>query len=112
MIERVDYNNISSIYNTRYKMNPLKGFHSFLQEFYNNKLPKRILEVGCGTGHWLNCFSNSECHSFGVDYSKGMLKQTKNLDGDINFINADANSLPLKITHLILYMLSMQFIIL
>ena len=35
----------------------------------------RILEVGCGTGHWLQGLTHTEAKIFGLDLSEGMLKK-------------------------------------
>ena len=55
---------------------------------------KNILEVGCGTGHWLNELNLLDLHKFGVDYSAGMLKEAKKHDNKLKLILADANTLP------------------
>lgn len=97
MIEKVNYNEISPVYNVRYNVSPLEGVLSFLKNIVETYSPKNILEIGCGTGHWLKELSNYEVQLFGCDYSTGMLKQAfRDPIKNIHLFNADANSLPLK----------------
>ena len=55
---------------------------------------KNILEVGCGTGYWLNAINISGAKKVGLDYSIGMLKESYRADRCKNLVNADANNLP------------------
>lgn len=97
MIEKVNYNEISPVYNIRYSVSPLEGVLSFLKNLVGTYSPKKILEIGCGTAHWLRELSNYEVQLFGGDYSIGMLKQaSKNPINNIHLFNTDANSLPLR----------------
>ena len=96
MNERVNYNQISPVYNSRYKQNPLTGIRAHLEKLYNEFLPRNILEVGCGTGHWLNIFPKNNSILYGADFSLGMLGQAKIEVDRTSYINADANFLPIK----------------
>ncbi|MDQ7818079.1 MAG: class I SAM-dependent methyltransferase [Melioribacteraceae bacterium] len=96
MINSVNYNEISPVYNTRYQDSPLEGVLKYLTELVNIHSPKNILELGCGTAHWLNELSKYRCHLFGGDYSIGMLKEAANSNSTLNLFNADANNIPLK----------------
>lgn len=93
---KVDYNKISPVYDTRYKQNPLTGIQTFLTKLVDQNSPINVLEVGCGTGHWLNELSSSDINLFGIDFSNGMLNAAKSNVSKTNFVNADANKLPLK----------------
>ncbi|MEW6197010.1 MAG: hypothetical protein AB1521_17825, partial [Bacteroidota bacterium] len=57
MSEKVNYNTISPVYNERYKVSALEGVEKKLLAIVENHKPEKILEVGCGTGHWLNLLS-------------------------------------------------------
>jgi SAM-dependent methyltransferase len=97
MIEKVNYNEISPVYNVRYNVSPLEGVLSFLKNIVETYSPKNILEIGCGTGHWLKELSNYEVQLFGGDYSIGMLKQAfRDPIMNIHLFNTDANFLPLR----------------
>lgn len=91
---KIDYNKISSVYNERYKISPLSGIQVFLENLVSNQPLQNILEVGCGTGHWLSVISKLNRRLYGIDYSVGMLKQV-NSSGSF-LLNADANLLPIK----------------
>lgn len=97
MTEKVNYNEISAVYNVRYSVSPLEGVLSFLKNLVGTYSPKNILEIGCGTAHWLRELSNYEAQLFGGDYSIGMLKQANtNPYKNIHLFNTDANSLPFR----------------
>jgi len=55
----------------------------------------KLLEVGCGTGHWSEFFSELGFRVTGIDVSKSMIKiaQSKNIP-NASFKIADAHSLP------------------
>ncbi|MBM4172239.1 MAG: class I SAM-dependent methyltransferase [Ignavibacteria bacterium] len=97
MTRTVNYNEISPVYNDRYKVSPLDGINNFLLNLISKYCPKQILEVGCGTCYWLNSINTNNANLFGADYSIGMLKQAKeSYCKNFMLINADANQLPLK----------------
>ena len=94
MKTKTNYNEIALNYNLRYKINPMLGVSKALLNIASKTKSKNILEVGCGTGHWLNELNLLDLHKFGVDYSAGMLKEAKKLNNKLELIRADANSLP------------------
>lgn len=96
MINSVNYNEISPVYNIRYHESPLEGVLKYLTELVNTYSPGNILELGCGTAHWLNELSKYDCHLFGGDYSIGMLKEAASSNPALNLFNADASNIPLK----------------
>jgi len=57
----------------------------------------KLLEVGCGTGHWSQFFSDCGFEVTGVDVSERMIKmaQSKNI-ANTSFQIADGHSLPFK----------------
>lgn len=94
MTQKVNYNNISPVYNERYKVSALEGVEKKLIAIAENLKPGKILEVGCGTGHWLNLLSKYSTQLYGADYSTGMLNIAKKSNDILNVVNADANKLP------------------
>nr|WP_319998188.1 class I SAM-dependent methyltransferase [uncultured Draconibacterium sp.] len=61
------------------------------------KVPKgKMLELGCGTGHWTELFVSKGFDVIATDISDAMLHQAieKNLDAEI--LKADAGELPFK----------------
>ena len=63
--------------------------------FRQNVQGRKLLEVGCGTGHWSQFFSNYGFEVIGIDISESMIKvaQSKNI-ANATFQIADAHSLP------------------
>lgn len=97
MAERVNYNKISPVYNTRYQQNKMEGIERFVEKLITARRPNSILEIGCGTGHWLNTIANKyKCNLFGADYSIGMLNVALSSNPKLYLANADANALPIK----------------
>jgi len=62
-----------------------------------NTQGRKLLEVGCGTGHWSQFFSDCGFAVTGVDISERMIKiaQSKNIT-NASFQIADGHSLPFK----------------
>jgi len=62
-----------------------------------NTQGRKLLEVGCGTGHWSKFFSDCGFEVIGVDVSEPMIKiaQGKNI-ANASFQMADGYSLPFK----------------
>lgn len=94
---KVPYNELSRTYNDRYRQNDLPEIREKLLEICSGKIPKCVLEVGCGTGHWLAEIESAGGKIFGADYSTGMLKIAADAVEKSNLVNADANSLPFKV---------------
>ncbi len=88
------YNKIANKYDERYKNEELKNIVNNLNDVINSNNYKRIIEIGCGTGHWLQNLSSKKCKLFGLDFSNGMLKQAKLKTKSTNFVCADANQIP------------------
>ncbi len=91
---KVDYDKVSEIYDNRYKDSKLPGVEKTLTEIITTNNINSILEVGCGTGYWLKKFSDADIIT-GIDFSRGMLKREEK-HKKINFICADANTLPVS----------------
>lgn len=96
MTLKVNYNNISPVYNERYKVSPLDGVKTKLISIIDSQKPSNILEVGCGTGHWLNILFQKNYNPIGADYSYGMLQQAIKENRSLHLINSNADSPPFK----------------
>jgi len=57
----------------------------------------KLLEVGCGTGHWTRFFAERGLMVMGVDYSRSMIEvaRSKNIP-NASFAVADAHALPFE----------------
>jgi len=71
----VDYDAIAPHYDVRYGVNQLPGIAGLLRETLAEVggPNARVLEVGCGTGHWLGVLAPHTCQMVGLDLSAGML---------------------------------------
>ena len=95
MTRRVDYDSVASAYNSRYQRNNYTGVQQALASFVEDcrAAHPRVLEVGCGTGHWVRRLRDSNVTVFGLDFSTGMLKIAREtLRGCV--VRARADTLP------------------
>lgn len=77
---RVDYDQVAATYRARYDHNDYPEVEDAMRGLVERA--GDILEVGCGTGHWLTLFAGPERRLFGVDPSMGMLRRADpNLPG-------------------------------
>lgn len=96
MNNKVNYEVISQVYNSRYMVSPLDGVNKFLEKILTEYRPKNVLEVGCGTCHWLTSLSKYNINLLGADFSIGMLKEAQKSSSRLMLTNADANHLPFR----------------
>jgi ubiquinone/menaquinone biosynthesis C-methylase UbiE len=69
----VDYDRIAATYDRRYLINDYSGVEEALRAFVSHHAFPRVLEVGCGTGHWLRFLADGGAPVAGVDASFNML---------------------------------------
>ncbi len=81
------YDEIAAKYDERFSEANFTGIENSLKKFYN---VNRTLEIGCGTGKWLENFSRFKV---GLDLSFGMLKEAKGKN-ITRIIQADGEKLP------------------
>jgi SAM-dependent methyltransferase len=99
-VRAVDYDRVAPSYNRRFaggapggEAQALVGLVHKLQA--NHRLQAvRILEVGCGTGHWLAGLSPLSVQAFGLDLSAGMLAQARRQAGRLHLVRGRAGQLP------------------
>jgi ubiquinone/menaquinone biosynthesis C-methylase UbiE len=89
------YNSISDTYNQRYEINPLNGVAEALRGLVRSINARQVLEVGCGTGHWIKALSPHVKRIVGLDASSGMLRRALPVPGGIDLVCGSADSLPL-----------------
>ena len=92
----INYEEIAGSYDERYKSayKP-EGIASKLLELAQEVKALRILEVACGTGHWLEILQ-AKSKVYGIDLSFGMLKKAIERKGRFFLINGDIASLPIS----------------
>lgn len=91
---RVDYNRISSTYDSRYAKSRLQIIADALIGLATQIGARRVLEVGCGTGRWLEDFEQRGFQVFGADASLGMARKASDKISTGAFAVAKANQLP------------------
>jgi ubiquinone/menaquinone biosynthesis C-methylase UbiE len=94
----VDYDPIARTYDKRYERNQYAEVEQALLQFVGNQRGLRILEVGCGTGHWLEKLHAYGHDITGLDFSAQMLTRAQALLPNIPLIRGRAESLPLPPT--------------
>ena len=77
MAFHVNYDSIAATYDRRYFENDYSGVERALMAFAGPNATARVLEVGCGTGHWLRLLGESGIRVAGVDASGNMLSYAR-----------------------------------
>lgn len=95
MRRRADYDQIAPTFDRRYERREYAGVERALREFVGEPSELRILEVGCGTGHWLRVLESFENNVMGLDYSSGMLARARTSLPTMTLIRGTAQHLPL-----------------
>lgn len=72
-VKQVDYDHLAAEYDRRFVPGEFSGTTRVLLEQVEHLNAQRILEVGCGTGHWLKLLATPERSLIGLDYSMCML---------------------------------------
>lgn len=90
----VDYDTIATHYDRRYEA---AGHHERIEallQLASTLHARKILEVGCGTGYWLEKLAASGYELHGLDRSTGMLRQALRRSGSLCFACGLAEHLP------------------
>jgi ubiquinone/menaquinone biosynthesis C-methylase UbiE len=90
---RVDYDSVAPAFNRRYANNSFVGVERALRRFVDSSNVTSILEIGCGTGHWLRVLADAAPVIAGVDTSWAMLERAHS-DSAALLARATAESLP------------------
>jgi ubiquinone/menaquinone biosynthesis C-methylase UbiE len=94
MADRVNYDQIAPTYNRRYVANKMPGVITALSGLAKQIQPKRLLDVGCGTGYWLSILQPVVPSLYGLDLSPGMLQQARSRSRRIGLAHGQATELP------------------
>ena len=98
MIKQIDYDTLSKNYDKRFEQQKMNEIYmEIIEKIQLNKYTD-VLEIGCGTGYWLENISRLEefVKLCGIDLSIGMLEFAQNKKIKSNLINADAMLPPFK----------------
>jgi ubiquinone/menaquinone biosynthesis C-methylase UbiE len=91
---RADYTKIAPSYDDRYRHNPLDGVAEALGAVMAEVSPRRALEAGCGTGHWLCRLAPRVEAIVGLDLSAPMLLRAREKAGAQRLVQGDGCRLP------------------
>ena len=93
---RVDYDELAPAYNRRFVPDDpttdprIAALRALVQEAD----AARVLEVGCGTGHWLAALSECVTQAHGLDLSAGMLGEAGGRPEPLRLVRGRAGRLP------------------
>jgi len=94
MARRVDYDHIATGYDRRYQVNDYSGVEAALIGFAGEPAGQHVLEVGCGTGHWLRRLGDAGARVTGLDPSAQMLAHAKTQAPGAALAQGSAERLP------------------
>ena len=92
--DKVEYDQIAGSYDQRYTEHDYGDIETTLREFVIG--PCSVLEVGCGTGHWLERLNSYGTSVFGLDPSVEMLLVARSRLEDARLTRGRAESLPYR----------------
>jgi ubiquinone/menaquinone biosynthesis C-methylase UbiE len=90
----LNYDKIANEYNQRYPSTQQWERGQALLQLARQHKAVSILEVGSGTGYWLGLLSQVTPSIFGMDFSMGMLQESKKSAGLLKLTRATALRLP------------------
>lgn len=94
MNRRVDYDRIAHTYDRRYQENDYSGVEAALIAFVGEPVGQRVLEIGCGTGHWLQVLGDRGVRVTGLDVSTHMLAHARDRAPEAGLAQGSAERLP------------------
>jgi SAM-dependent methyltransferase len=99
---RFDFNRIAASYDSWYASQQGAMYDRLEKELIANFLPaeaegKKLLEIGCGTGHWSQFFSQCGFEVTGLDISEGMINTALQKGiSNVSFHMGDGHLLPFQ----------------
>jgi ubiquinone/menaquinone biosynthesis C-methylase UbiE len=94
MTKPVDYDAIAGDYDRRYDRNDYDGVRREVAAFVGATPERSVLEVGCGTGHWLREVVQAGGRIVGVDRSWNMLERAIAREPGALLVQGRAETLP------------------
>jgi SAM-dependent methyltransferase len=91
---RVDYDRLAPHYDERYAAGVPSGIAITLQGLVSSLAAERVVEVGCGTGHWLSALRASVPGLYGLDPSSGMLEKARARGEGLPLVRGRGEQLP------------------
>jgi len=98
MTNHVNYDAVASDYAGRYARNDYSGVGDALREFLTADVAAApaTLEVGCGTGHWLQSVRDYGVSAVGIDPSAKMLAIARTAAAGSRLVRAVAEAIPFQ----------------
>jgi SAM-dependent methyltransferase len=90
----VDYDSVADGFDRRYALHTYSGVRDTLIDFIGSGRPSAILEVGCGTGHWVGAVAGLSPFVAGVEPSFGMVTRARGTAPGARLVRASAEMLP------------------
>src|SRR5262249_37348560 len=87
-----DYDRIADRYDRRYSLYQYAGTREAIEGFLRPDI--RALEVGCGTGHWLQAMTGRAAALIGLELSTQMLSRARATVPDPCLLRGRAEQLP------------------
>jgi ubiquinone/menaquinone biosynthesis C-methylase UbiE len=92
MPQSVDYDRVAPVYDRRYAENRFGGLESLVDGFADRG--QAVLEVGCGTGHWIARLRSRGRAVVGLDRSLEMLRRAANQVEGAALVRGRGEALP------------------
>jgi ubiquinone/menaquinone biosynthesis C-methylase UbiE len=92
----LNYDRIAGEYNQRYPISQSWERGQALLKLTRQFKAGVVLEVGSGTGYWLNLLHQLTSNLFGLDYSLGMLQQARRRPAPLKLSRGSAVQLPYR----------------
>ena len=92
----LNYDEIAHNYNQRYPASQQWERGQALLNLANRYINGNFLEVGSGTGYWLNLLYKTTSNLFGLDYSFEMIRQAKGQSAPLQLSRGTGISLPYR----------------
>ncbi|HKV53877.1 MAG TPA: class I SAM-dependent methyltransferase [Candidatus Binataceae bacterium] len=96
MARRVNYDEIAPIFDARYASGAYNDLLRALRGLVAARRPGRALEVGCGTGYWLEAIRDLVPGVIGLDYSLEMLRRARQKPEAGGLVRGTAEILPFR----------------
>ena len=90
---QVDYDHLASTYDRRFAEGGVRATALALLALAHDLKARRVLEVGCGTAHWLAELRTETDRLYGLDLSAGMLSRARDRDVGLRLVRGRAGRL-------------------
>ena len=95
-MSRVEYDAVAPTFDNRYAGQNYDQTTDAVRRFIGTVSRRSVLEVGCGTGHWLDVIRGDAALLVGVDRSLGMLRRAQKPASPALLVQGTAELLPLR----------------